>query len=246
MFLSNQMKNLKNKIGVSVIISAHSAASYIEECVTSIAAQTYFKDFKDYEILVGVDGCLSTLNEMIRLKETIKNLKVLWFPVNSGPYLVFNTLVSVCNFEAVSVFGADDIMDKTFVEHNISLLKNKSCVFARGANFNHPNKEEITREYNPDGVITFNRLDFLSVNGFEKWRCGADSDLKVRFKIAGLDLINSKSTTFLRRVHENSLTSSRSKYGFGGEYRKKIQAIVRSRTNAKIKNYSVLSHYQII
>lgn len=231
---------------VSIIVSAYAAADYLKDCLSSINNQTYFEDFNDYEILVGIDGCSSTLAEVSKFKETIRNLKVLWFPTNSGPYLVFNTLISLSKFQVISIFGADDIMEENFIEHNISLLKNKSCVFARGANFNHPNKEEITREYNPDGVITFNRPDFLSVNGFEKWRCGADSDLKVRFKIAGLDLINSKSTTFLRRVHENSLTSSRSEYGFGGEYRIKVQKIVKARHKAKIKKYSVLSHYQII
>lgn len=238
------MKDLKNKIGVSVIVSAYAAGPYIEECLTSISSQTYFKDFEDYEILVGVDGCVSTLNEIIKFKETIKNLKVLWFPINSGPYLVFNTLISLSKFQAISVFGADDVMKENFIEQNIGLLENKSCVFAKGSNFNHPNKEDITRDYNPDGVIIFNRPDFLAINGFEKWRCGADSDLKVRFKIAGFTLIESKVSTFLRRLHEKSLTSTKNRYGFGGEYRKKIQSIVRSRTKAKIKKYNVFSGYE--
>lgn len=231
---------------VSIIVSAYAAADYLKECLSSINNQTYFEDFNDYEILVGIDGCSSTLAEVSKFKETIRNLKVLWFPTNSGPYLVFNTLISLSKFQVISIFGADDIMEENFIEHNLSLLKNKSCVFAMGCNFTHPNKEEKQKKYNPEGVIIFNKSNFLSINGFEPWRCGADSDLKNRFKILGLDLINANISTYLRRLHKDSLTSSENIYGFGGEYRIKVQKIVKARHKAKIKKYSVLSHYQII
>lgn len=231
---------------ISIIVSAYAAADYLKECLSSINNQTYFEDFNDYEILVGIDGCPSTLAEVSKFKDTIRNLKVIWFPVNSGPYLVFNTLVSLSKFQAISIFGADDIMEENFIEHNLSLLKNKSCVFAMGCNFTHPHKEEKQKTYNPDGVIIFNKSNFVSINGFEPWRCGADSDLKNRFQIFGLTLINANTATYLRRLHKDSLTASDNIYGFGGEYRKKVQKIVKARHVAKIKKYCVLSHYQII
>jgi len=108
---------------ISIIVSAYAAADYLKECLSSINNQTYFEDFNDYEILVGIDGCPSTLAEVSKFKDTIRNLKVIWFPVNSGPYLVFNTLVSLSKFQAISIFGADDIMEENFIEHNLSLLE---------------------------------------------------------------------------------------------------------------------------
>ena len=137
-------------------------------------------------------------------------------------------------------------MEENFIEHNLSLLKNNSCVFAMCYNFTHPNKEEKQKKYNPAGVILFKKANFVSINGFENWRCGADSDLKNRFKLLGLTLINSNTATYLRRLHKNSLTNVGNIYGLGGEYRKKIQKIVKARRTAKIKKYCVLSNYQII
>ena len=242
----SRLKKVNNKSKISIIISAFAADLYIKECLFSIDNQTYFEYFNDYEILVGIDGCPSTLAEVSKFKDTIRNLKVIWFPVNSGPYLVFNTLVSLSKFQTISIFGADDIMEENFIEHNLSLLKNKSCVFAMGCNFTHPHKEEKQKKYNPEGVILFNKSNFVSINGFEPWRCGADSDLKNRFKILGLTLINANTATYLRRLHKDSLTASDNIYGFGGEYRKKIQKIVKARKTAKIEKYCILSNYQII
>ena len=240
------MKKVNNKSKISIIISAFAADLYIKECLVSIDNQTYFKEFNDYEILVGIDGCPSTLAEVSKFKDTIRNLKVIWFPTNSGPYLVFNTLISLSKFQSISIFGADDIMEENFIEHNLSLLENNSCVFAMGCNFTHPYKEEKQKTYNPDGVIIFNKSNFVSINGFEQWRCGADSDLKIRFKLLGLTLIDADLPTYLRRLHKNSLTACATTYGFGGEYRTNVQKIVRSRDTPNIEKYCVLADYKII
>ena len=101
------------------------------------------------------------------------------------------------------------------------------------------------RTYNPDGVILFNKSDFMEVNGFESWRCGADSDLKIRFKLNELKMILSPNPTFLRRIHNNSLTSNE-KYGMKSEYRLKVRAISRSREKSKISEFQSLKKYKII
>ena len=240
------MEDVKNKTSISVIISAYQADCYIEECINSVSNQLHFKDFDDYEILIGLDGCENTLNKILTIEHKFKNLKIVWFPKNVGPYLVFNTLINISSFPVISIFGADDVMRENFVNDNLILLKKGTCVVARGQNFINPNKKKIVREYNPDGILIFYKDDFLSINGFENWRCGADSDLKVRFILNKIKIIKSESATFLRRIHENSLTSRNNKYGFGSKYRKNIQRIVRSREEAKIASYKTFKKYKII
>jgi glycosyltransferase involved in cell wall biosynthesis len=240
------VENVEDKIRISVIISAYAASLYIEECIESVASQSYFEEYNDYEILIGIDGCEETLNKILEIKHKFKNLKIAWFPKNIGPYLVFNTLIQISNFQVISIFGADDIMKSHFISENVRILKNRSCVFARGQNFIDPNKEKIVREYNPDGVILFHKKDFLEINGFDNWRCGADSDLKTRFMLNKIKMIESEAPTFLRRLHQKSLTSIENKYGFGSKYRMKIQSIVRSRKEAKIVTYKTSTKYKLI
>ena len=58
---------------VSVIISAYGAEDYIEECISSVASQSYFQE-NNFEILVGIDGCCSTLDKMMKIKDQRKIL----------------------------------------------------------------------------------------------------------------------------------------------------------------------------
>jgi len=236
------MNNVKEK--VSVIVSAYRASEYIQECIESIANQSYFKSFDDYEILLGIDGCSDTLSVVSDFMDSIKNLKILYSSKNVGPYLVFNTLVKMSNSNIISVFGADDIMLPDFIKNNVSIIKKNSFVIARGSNF-VGEKTNIVRTYNPDGIITFNRSEFIAINGFASWRCGADSDLKIRLKLNGNSPILSNETTFLRRIHDKSLTSNR-KYGMRSEYRSTIRTITRSRKEPKLPDFQYLKKYKMI
>jgi len=47
--------------GLSIIISAYNSSDYIIECLNSIRHQMYFHNHNNYEILLGVDHCESTL-----------------------------------------------------------------------------------------------------------------------------------------------------------------------------------------
>lgn len=233
---------MKEKI--SVIVSAYRASDYIKECIDSIASQSYFESFDGYEILLGIDGCLDTLNTVTKFMDSIKNLRVLYSSKNFGPYLMFNTLFNISEGHIISVFGADDIMLPDFIEHSVSLISKNSFVISRGSNF-IGEKSNVTRTYNPDGVITLNRPDLIAVNGFAGWRCGADSDLKIRLKLNGLSPILSNKTTFLRRIHNASLTSNR-KYGMNSEYRSTVRTLAKSRKEPKLPDFQYLKKYKMI
>lgn len=49
--------------GVSICVSAYKASDYIKECLDSINGQTYFNKNKNYEVIVGIDGCEETLEK---------------------------------------------------------------------------------------------------------------------------------------------------------------------------------------
>jgi len=219
-----------NKKSISIVISAYKAKEFIEECLDSIKNQTYFKDFNDYEILLGFDGCEETKNKVLGIKNRYKNLKLFWFEENNGPYLVFNTLISKSKYDIICIFGADDIMKNDHIESNIKFMTTGVFIKTTCSNFNHPDKNKIQMTYSPDGLIFFNKNEFFSINGYDNWRCGADTDLNNRLKSNNIKLYINKKSTSLRRIHINSLTKIK-KYGHNSEYRNKIKKIIYNREN---------------
>ena len=213
------------KRSISIIISAYKAQEFIEECLDSIEKQTYFKDFNDYEILLGFDGCKDTLNKVMSIKDKYKNLRLFWFEENNGPYLVFNTLISKSKYDILVTFGADDIMYDFFIEKNINMLTNNRIIRTKCSNFKHPYKNKITHIYNVDGVVFFNKHEFNYINGFQNWRCGSDSDLISRLNMNNVIRIHNDVSTFLRRVHDKSLTNIEG-FKYGSEYRKSRQSLI--------------------
>jgi glycosyltransferase involved in cell wall biosynthesis len=223
--------------GVSIVVAAYKVQNYIEECLDSINNQTWFNN-NEYEILLGIDNCDFTLNIINKIKDKYKNLKIWWFEDNVGPYVVFNTLIHKSKYDVISIFGADDIMMIDFIESNINLLKPKTIIKSQCRNFMN-NQNPINsdgRIYNPNGVVTFYKIDFFKVNGFANWRCGADSDFIKRFSLNGIKSINSNSITYYRRIHKESLTNN-NKYGMNSQYRTKIKKLIKNRiATKKIKN----------
>jgi hypothetical protein len=62
-----------------------------------------------------------------------------------------------------------------------------------------------TRTYG-EGVFGINKNLFLKMNGFEGWKCAADSDLMTRLYKNNVKLTHTKQIGFYRRIHPNSLT----------------------------------------
>jgi len=94
----------------SVVIPAFEARAFIEECLVSVIFQPQFRMADDYEILVGVDGCPATLERVKQIRSRYPALRLFWFPKNSGPYIVRNTLAYQARGEFLIFFDADDVM----------------------------------------------------------------------------------------------------------------------------------------
>jgi glycosyltransferase involved in cell wall biosynthesis len=225
-----------SKQPISIIIPAFKASQFIEECLDSIQTQTYFRDFIDYEILLGVDYCQETLDKLEIIKLKYPNLRIFWFDENVGPYVVKNTLVSKSECDILVFFDADDIMFDFFIDKNIELLKENSFVSVRGSDFKHPKKKDIEQTYNPNGAVVVFKQDFLNVNGYADWRCAADFDLIKRLEMSGVERITSNSVTMLRRLHEDNITSDK-KIGNGTKYRNKLYKISEKRKDFKLKKF---------
>jgi len=218
---------------VSVIISAFNTEMYIEECLDSVFKQ----NFSNYDVILGIDGCNTTLKKIKELKNKYENLKVYWFEENSGPYLVFNSLVNFCDSEIISRFDADDIMLENHLTENVKLLEENKYILAQCQNFIHPDINKITKIYNPNGLITLFKKDFIEVNGFDNWRCGADSDLIKRLNINNFKITKTTIPTILRRIHDLNLTNTNNQFGFKSDYRKKIDKIREGRKQAKLLEF---------
>jgi len=68
------------------------------------------------------------------------------------------------------------------------------------------NKVINTTKTYGEGVFGVDKKLFLKMNGFEGWKCAADSDLMGRLYKNKVKLTHTKKIGFYRRIHPNSLT----------------------------------------
>ena len=189
------------KEGISILIAAYNADKYIKECINSITTTT------PHEILVGVDGCRKTLNVANKLKN--ENLKVFNKEKNTGAYDTWNMLIPKASFNHILIFAADDIMIEGYLDSVIDDLGCFDFMQLRCKTF-HEDAHKETHEWVVDGTIIIRTDVMLDVNGYQKWRCSADTELKFRLKHFGYLGKASKRIGFRYRRHGDSLTMSES------------------------------------
>lgn len=191
---------------VSVIIAAYQAQDFIEQCLDSVENQTIFTSDKNvrYEILLGVDGCKETLAKVVAIKKKYRNLRVFMMDKRKGPYITFNTLISLKQYPNFQIFGADDIMAPDMMLHVLS-AKPREIVRVGFANFTNSLKR-LKPKGLALGVICGNDRLLEKMGGYKPWMVSADWDLHERFKFTDLREVLIPRTMFYRRVHPNSLT----------------------------------------
>lgn len=214
---------------LSVIIPTYKNTSYLQECLDSVLLSV--KNL-DCEILVGIDGCKETLN-YIKTKKFDSRIKFYFFEKNVGPYIIKNSLSNISNSEIILFFDSDDIMSENMVADMLELHKTKDIIKPRYYDFidNVNNHKKIT--YYGEGVFSIKKEIFMSMNGFEPWRCEADSNFSNRVYKNGLSLGFTKNNCFFRRLHSNSLTQS-PETGYHSEIRQKYR-ILSSKSNGELK-----------
>lgn len=229
----NDMGNNVVKEGVSVCLTAWKTAEFIEQCLDSIERQTYFKDFNDYEILLGIDGCQETLGKVKSIMGKYRNLRVFMMESNCGTYVTCNTMMSMAKYDWFLRFDTDDLMMPEMIETMFAKKGGASLVTITVQNFflidSHHRKT-----CKAHGIHLVSAELFRKVNGYKAWTCSADSDFLSRCKKFGKSITLSE-TLMMRRVQPNSLTISK-ETAFGNPIRSKYRRIIETTDYSKASN----------
>lgn len=234
--VSDVEKNFK----VSVIIPAHNADVYIEDCLDSIAKQTTSAEI---EILVGIDNCKPTLKRLKQIKNKYANLRVFYSDFSLGAYVMRNTLSELANHDHILFFDADDIMVPSMLSSILRKYNKSSPVRFKYLNFNHG--EDPTKKINPHpkpshGVFFISRNLFNRVGGFQNWPCGADTEFMKRCSVNKIHDTIINVPLFYRRIHPMSLTQN-PETGYRSTIRSQINSIIKNTTDWSIPIKKVTS-----
>jgi len=210
---------------ISVVIPTFNNIGFLDECLDSVLRS--MKNL-DGEILVGIDGCETTL-EYITKKEYDLRIKFYYFNVNSGPYVVKNSLSQISKSEIILFFDSDDIMEEGFIDELITdgpyydFCKPKMINFNNGSDINKDGKGEFG-----EGILAIKKSIFLSLNGFEPWRCAADSEFISRLYKNNYTFKGTNSVRMFRRIHPESITM-KSETSYYSKQRKRYVELMNSK-----------------
>jgi len=187
---------------VAVIVAAHQVrAEWLDECIGSIEASAD-QTSVTLDLRIGVDGCQQTATNLGDIEQPYW-----WSPVNVGPYVVRNSLITLEPADAFVIFDADDVMLPEYFPLVVHALRTYSLV--------GPSRSECTETLTPieqrtyrHGVCAF-RPDVLTcLGGYQPERLAADVDFIARATRAGFHLHIVKQPCYLRRRHASSLTTA--------------------------------------
>lgn len=216
--LRRDIENNTAKRSISICLTAWNTQDYIEECLDSIEKQTYFANFNDYEILLGIDGCKNTLEKVKTIQHKYRNLRVFMMNENVGTYITTNTLMKIASKEWLLRFDTDDVMLPNMIDSIISYINSRPDIdILRPYAMNFGNRHGCL--FDKHGCILMKRSIFDTFGGYKPWVCAADGELQRRLE----KFVTIKKYTvvvFNRRVHENNLTIA-SKTNFNSDIRKK-------------------------
>ena len=206
---------------LSVLVAAYEAQVWLEACIDSIIQQALPKGV-ELELIIGVDACSDTLETAKALLPYLapKDVKILLLEQNSGPYVMFNTMMNYASGEGICRFDADDVMLPGYLKKQFEQLQLGSQMTMTWSIFTDvqlrptptvleyytrriPN-EEFTEGC--EGQFMLQRGLWNNLGGFRPWRCGADTDLLDRILALGVTPRVIEEFLYYRRMHKNSLT----------------------------------------
>lgn len=161
---------------ISIVITSYGTQNYLEKCLDSIQSQTFFKNNKQYEVLVGVDGCYDSLKKLIEIRDKYDNLKIFISPINNGTYVMSNLLIQKADRTSKYFlrFDSDDEMLPTMIED----IMNSDGKIVR---FKFNKEDEISRYY-AYGQIAYAPEIYFPIGGYHKYNVSADADLILRLQ----------------------------------------------------------------
>lgn len=184
----------------SIIITTWNTPEYLDECLKSIYSQ---QGFDDFEILVGIDGCLKT-KQLFREYKNKKNLRVFYFSENSGTYITKNNLIKETNGKYVLFFDSDDIMNPEML-HVLNKEKGPEVTRFKFKNFGNKQQGHTELAY---GVFLVKKEILNKLVGFQNWICNADLEFLERANFNNINIKTLNNVLFLRRKHDKNLTEA--------------------------------------
>jgi hypothetical protein len=113
--------------------------------------------------------------------------------------------------DKILFFDSDDIMTEDLIPNVIGGLNSHKVYRPMYVDFIDGTKirpfNNLKTNHFGYGVIGIDKETFLSLNGFEGWRCEADNDFLNRLNSRNIPILHGISITILRRIHKNGLTS---------------------------------------
>lgn len=223
------------KLSISILIPAYNAQDFIEECLDSIQNQIYFKDFNDYEILVGIDNCEKTKEKLLSIRDKYKNLRIFWMEKNKGTYITKNTLVTLSKYNIIQFFDSDDIMLPDMIHNSVNLSNKYDLVIHKSESIKEINGcyERTGSTGHPGGVLCFKKNILEKLGSFKPWVCAADTEFMNRADRI-FNNIKTNDVQFLYRAHLNSLTSSKETGRYSVKRKEYAKIINSNRSNTDI------------
>jgi len=195
---------------LSIIITTNNV-KYIEETVNSIYNQLFLP--KEYEILIGIDGCEQCAKEILNksfVKDT-EHVFIFNFKENKGTYITRNTLIKESYGDELLLFDSDDVMFPNMIE---VIYKYKKKYDVIRFQFNQINIKGNKHTFEPNydvyaaGVFFMKKYVWNYLGGFKSWRFSADTDFHHRVDKSEkyfVKFINEQ--LFLYRMWEKNLTN---------------------------------------
>lgn len=215
-----QCTEKKESTNVSIIIPAYKASAFIDECIASINKQKF--QFS-YEILIGIDCCEATKSHTESKKGMYEHTRLFYFTKNVGPYVIKNSLVDEAIYDNILFFDADDVMIDGTLSEFAKFINEFEYVHLKYSNFTGKiGKIETIRN---DAVIGIRKSVFNKLNGFQPWRCSADTEFTYRLKWNNFKSTILPTLAYHRRLHGNNITLS-GNTAHGGPIRNAYEAII--------------------
>ena len=227
---------IKKRYDISIVIPTYKNTKFLEECVLSVIKSA--KKCSNFEILLGIDNCRDTLNFVSNNGLfRHKNIKVLFFSKNLGPYVIRNTLAKMSSYENILFFDSDDIMMPDMIETLMNIFNNDEIVkfkfynFYDGKDYKNIENLEISSMFS-HGPFLISKNKFLYMNGFFGWKFGADAEFEERCIGNGHHVTRLDVPLYYRRYHNHNLTR-RPDTGMNSPLRNRYSKIILQRRNEK-------------
>ncbi len=121
------------KPDVSILVSTYNHENYISECLQSILAQSFFKENKNFEILIYDDGSTDQ-TQSIAEQFVLKNPQIKYFTEHQrGMSFGLNLMIEKAQSDFIFSISADDkfLPNRVFQQRKILTEKPQTLTFSR-------------------------------------------------------------------------------------------------------------------